>query len=72
MNLKTIPQVARELRVSADTVRRKAEAKGLLTQRIGNAWALSPGAVLMIRQALRKRVKTQRRKGAERGGYAGC
>ncbi len=68
MNHKTIPQVARELQVSEDTVRRKAEAKGLLTQRIGNSWALSPEDVATIRQALKKpRAKTPRRKG---GTYA--
>lgn len=58
MNYKTIPQVAEELNVSEDTVRRKAQQKNLLTARIGTAWALSPGAVLIIRHALKKaRVK---------------
>lgn len=53
MNLKTIPQVARELNVSPDTVKRKAEAKGLLTAKIGNAWALTPGEVMIIRRAVK-------------------
>lgn len=58
MNYKTIPQVARELKVSEDTIRRKAQQKNLLTHQIGTAWALSPGAVLIIRRALKKaRVK---------------
>ena len=55
MNLKTIPQVASELGVSPDTVKRKAEAKGLLTVKIGTAWALTPGEIMIIRRAIRKR-----------------
>lgn len=53
MNLKTIPQVARELGVSDDTVKRKAEAKGFLTVKIGKAWALTPGEVMIIRRAVK-------------------
>lgn len=60
MNLKTIPQVAQELNVSEDTIRRKAKQKNLLTNRIGNAWALSPGEVLILRRALRQRTVTRR------------
>ena len=58
MNYKTIPQVARELQVSEDKVRRRAEAQGLLKQRIGLAWALSLEDVDVIRAGL-KRVKVK-------------
>ena len=59
MKLKTIPQVAKELQVSDDTIRRTARQKNLLTVQIGTAWALSPGAVLIIKRALRdSRTKT--------------
>jgi len=53
MNLKTIPEVARELGVSDDTVKRKAEAKGFLTVKIGKAWALTPGEVMILRRAVK-------------------
>ncbi|MBP8055164.1 MAG: hypothetical protein KA314_04950 [Chloroflexi bacterium] len=71
MNYKTIPQVAKELQVSEDTIHRKAKQKNLLTDRIGNAWALSPGAVLIIKHTLRKpRTKKQGRDGLKGGRYA--
>lgn len=57
MNLKTIPQVARELGISDDTLLRKAKAKGLLTDKLGKAWVLSPGAVMILRRAVKGRVK---------------
>ena len=53
MNLKTIPQAARELGVSDDTLLRKAKAKGLLTDKLGTAWVLSPGAVMILRRAVK-------------------
>ena len=55
MNLKTIPQLAKEIGVSADTVTRAAKKKNLLTHRIGNAWALSPAEVMIIKRALRRK-----------------
>lgn len=70
MNYKTIPQVARELQVSEDKVRRQAEAKGLLKQRIGLAWALSPDDVAVIVQTLGKPRAKKRREGSKGGRYA--
>ena len=53
MNHQTIPQVARDLGVSDDTLLRKAKAKGLLTDKLGKAWVLSPGAVMILRRAVK-------------------
>lgn len=53
MNHRTIPQVAKELKVSADTVTRKARQQGRLTAKLGTAWVLTPEDVEAIRLALR-------------------
>jgi len=53
MNLRTIPQVAKTLKVSDRTIERHARKKNLLTVKIGNAWVLTPGAVMIIRHAIR-------------------
>lgn len=57
MNHQTIPQVAKSFGVSDDTVLRKAKAKGLLTDKLGASWVLSPGAVMILRRAVRGRAR---------------
>lgn len=52
----TIPELARALGVSPDTVRREAAARNLLDRKLGSAYVLVDTDVAVLRSAIRPKT----------------